>query len=68
MKKKIYSISGVTLIEILIGIIITTIMMAAMYASYSAVNNTYRQVADRAKISQAGRDVVGTMLREIRMS
>ncbi len=68
MKKKIYSISGVTLIEILIGIIITTIMMAAMYASYSAVNNTYRQVADRAKISQAGRDVVGMIANDVRMA
>ena len=54
MKKKLSSIAGVTLIEILIGIIISTIMMGAMYTSYSVVNNTYSQVTDRAKISSAG--------------
>ena len=68
MKKKINNISGFTLIEILIAIVITSLMMAAMVTSYNLVNNTYRQVTDRAKISQAGRDTVGTMLREIRMA
>ena len=66
MKKKLNSIAGVTLIEILIGILISVVMMAAMYTSYSVVNSTYSQVSDRAKISSAGRDVVGMMLREIR--
>ena len=66
MKKKLSSIAGVTLIEILIGILISVVMMAAMYTSYSVVNSTYSQVSDRAKISSAGRDVVGMMLREIR--
>ncbi len=68
MNKKINTITGVTLIEILIGIVISSIMMGAMYTSYTAVNNTYRQVTDRAKISQAGRDVVGMMVRDIRMA
>ena len=68
MKKKIIKIQGFTLIEILIAIVITSLMMAAMFTSYTLVNSTYRQVADRAKISQAGRDTVGTMLREIRMA
>ncbi len=66
MNKKFSSIAGVTLIEILIGILISVIMMAAMYTSYSVVNSTYSQVTDRAKISSAGRDVVGMMLRDIR--
>jgi len=68
MKKKLSSIAGVTLIEILIGILISVIMMAAMFTSYTAVNSTYRQVTDRAKISQSGRDVVGMMMRDIRMA
>ncbi len=68
MKKKINSIAGVTLIEILIGILISTVMMGAMFASYTAVNSTYRQVTDRAKISQAGRDIVGMIVRDIRMA
>jgi len=68
MKKKLIKIQGFTLIEILIAIVITTLMMAAMFTSYTLVNSTYRQVTDRAKISQAGRDTVGTILREIRMA
>ena len=68
MKKKISSISGVTLIEILIGILISVIMMGAMFTSYTAVNSTYRQVTDRAKISQSGRDIVGMIVRDIRMA
>ena len=35
MKKNKKSILGVTLVEILIGIVISSIMMAAMYASYT---------------------------------
>ena len=68
IKKKLNKISGFTLIEILIAIVITSLMMAAMFTSYTLVNSTYRQVTDRAKISQAGRDLVGTILREIRMA
>ena len=68
MKKKFSKISGLTLIEILIAIVISSLMMAAMFTSYSVVNSTYRQVTDRAKISQAGRDLVGQILREVRMA
>ncbi len=68
MKKKLRSIAGVTLIEILIGILISFVMMAAMFTSYTVVNNTYSQVTDRAKISTAGRDVIGMILRDIRLA
>ncbi|MDP6784837.1 MAG: pilus assembly protein PilV [Alphaproteobacteria bacterium] len=67
-KNKINNISGLTLIEILIGVIISTLMMAAMYTTYSIVNNSYSKVVDRAAISRSGRDVVGMMMREIRLA
>ena len=38
MKKKLSKIAGVTLIEILIGIVISVVMMAAMFTSYNVVN------------------------------
>ena len=66
MKKKLSNIAGVTLIEILIGILISVVMMGAMFTSYTVVNNTYSQVTDRAKISTAGRDVVGMIMRDVR--
>ena len=46
MKKNKKSILGITLVEILIGIVISSIMMAAMYASYTAVNNSFQKVTD----------------------
>ena len=67
-KNKFNNISGLTLVEILIGIMITSIMMAAIYTSYTVVNNSYSQVTDRAKISSAGRDIVGMLMRDIRMA
>ena len=67
-KNKTNNISGLTLIEILIGVVISTLMMAAMYTTYSIVNNSYSKVIDRAAISRSGRDVVGMMMREIRLA
>ena len=67
-KNKFNNIIGLTLVEILIGIVVSMLMMGAMYTSYSIVNNTYSQVTSRATISQSGRDVVGMMMRDIRMA
>ena len=69
MKKNyLKNILGFTLIEILIGVVISSIMMAAMYTTYSVVNKSYSQVTDRAKISRSGRDIVEMMMRDIRMA
>ena len=51
-EKKFKKIAGLTLIEILIAVVISSLMMAAMFTSYTIVNNTYRQVTDRAKLSR----------------
>ena len=44
IKKNLNNIAGVTLIEILIGIVISVLMMAAMFTSYNVVNNSYSKV------------------------
>ena len=67
-KNKFNNIKGITLAEILIGIVVSSIMMIAMYTSYNVVNNSYSQVTDRAKISQTGRDIIGMLIRDIRMA
>ena len=67
-KNKIKNIAGLTLIEIMIGIIITSIMMAAMYTTYSVVNKTYTQVTSRAQISRSGRDIIEMIMRDVRMA
>ena len=64
--EKLKNNTGVTLVEILLGIIISTVMMGAMYTSYNAVSGSYSQVSDRAKISNQGRDLVGMIVRDIR--
>jgi len=67
-KKYLKNIIGLTLIEILIGIVITSIMMAAMYTSYNVVNQSYSKVAEKAKISKSSRDLVSMLMRDIRMA
>ena len=51
------NIIGFTLIEILIGVVISAIMMGAMFTTYTVVNNSYSQVSDVAGISRSGRDL-----------
>ncbi len=68
MKKKFIKISGITLLEMLIGIVISSIMMGALYTSYTVVNGSYTQVADKETMSRTGRDIVGMLLRDIRMA
>ncbi len=67
-KNKFNNVTGLTLIEVMLGIIISSIMMAAMYTTYNVVNNSYSQVVDRAKISRSGRDIVGMIMRDIRLA
>ena len=67
-KNKFNNNAGLTLIEILIGVVISAIMMTAMYTTYSVVNNSYSQVTDRAKISRSGRDIVAMLMRDIRLA
>ena len=62
------NITGFTLIEILIGVVISAIMMAAMFTTYTVVSNSYNQVSDVAGISRSGRDIVTLMMRDIRLA
>ena len=66
--KNIKKFLGFTLIEILIAIVISAIMMGAMFTTYNVVNKSYSQVSDVASISSAGRDVVSMMMRDVRMA
>ena len=67
-KNKFNNEAGITLIEIMIGVIISAIMMGAMYTTYNVVNNSYSQVSDRAKISRSGRDIISMLMRDIRLA
>ena len=67
-KNQFKNIAGLTLLEMLIGVVISSIMMGAIYTTYTVVNNSYSQVTERAKISRSGRDIVEMMMRDIRMA
>ena len=67
-KNKTKNIAGVTLIEMLIGVAVTALMMGAMFSTYSVVKNSFNQVNDRAKISRSARDIVGMMVKDIRLA
>ena len=66
--KKFKKIVGLTLVEVLIAVVVSSIMMAAMYTSYAMVNNSYTMVIDRASISRSSRDLGGMLVRDIRMA
>ena len=69
MKKKyLKKIAGLTLVEMLIAVVVSSLMMAAMYSTYTIINNSYSQVVDKAKISRSSRDLVELLIRDIRMS
>tara|TARA_Y100001935_G_scaffold152217_1_gene125570 strand:+ start:1688 stop:2836 length:1149 start_codon:yes stop_codon:yes gene_type:complete len=67
-KKQMKNERGLTLVEILIGIVITSLMMGAMYTSYNVVNKTYNQVSEKAKISKTSRDLISMLMRDVRMA
>ena len=52
----------------LIGIAVSSIMIAAMYSSYTIINSSYSRVTDVASISRSGRDIVAMLMRDIRMA
>ena len=56
--------AGVSLIEMLIGIVISAIIIGAMYTTYSVINQTYSRVSDVAGISKSGRDIVSMIMRD----
>ena len=60
--------AGVSLIEMLIGIVISAIIIGAMYTTYSVINQTYSRVTDVAGISKSGRDIVSMIMRDVRMA
>ena len=65
--RKLSKIAGVTLIEMLIGVAVSSIMIAAMYSSYTVINNSYSKVTDVASISRSGRVIVAMLMRDIRI-
>ena len=59
-------ISGFTLVESLVAIVIGVISVAAMYYSYQFFNKSYQGILDKASISKSSRNGLSQITRELR--
>ena len=64
MKPK--KISGMTLVEVLVAIMIGTVTVAAMFYSYNIFNKSYQSVADKAEMSTSTRNALSMIARDLR--
>ena len=55
-----------TLIETLVALVIGMIAVGAMYFAYQYFNNTYQSITDRAAMSEAGRNSLSLIAKDLR--
>jgi prepilin-type N-terminal cleavage/methylation domain-containing protein len=67
-KKNLKSTAGVTLIELLIALVISSILVAGIYRVFIHQQRTYRTQEDVADMQQNVRVAINRMIREIRMA
>ena len=60
--------AGLTLIEILIALVITTIVLAGMYTVYSLVAKQFLQQTERGNVYNSGRNLITIISRDLRMA
>ena len=60
--------AGLTLIEILIALVITTIVLAGLYTTYSLVAKQFVQQTERGNIYNSGRNLITIISRDLRMA
>ena len=59
---------GMSLVEILVAIVVSTIVISAAYASYSVISKNYEFQKDMKYMSQTARAVVKMIARDVRMA
>ena len=59
---------GFTLVELLVGLAISSIIIAAAYGSYIVIKNNYDFQKDMKNISQSSRAVATMIMRDVRMA
>ena len=55
-----------TLIETLVALVIGMIAIGAMYFAYQYFNNTYQSITDRAAMSEAGRNSLSLIAKDLK--
>ena len=68
MKKTLRNQNGVTLIELLIALVISTFLIAAIYRTFIGQQKTFTSQEQVVDVQQNIRIAIGNMMREIRMA
>lgn len=59
---------GLTLVEVLIAIVVSSVVVAAMFFTYNTFQTSYRGIMDRANISQNARSSLSMIVSDARMA
>lgn len=59
---------GLTLVEVLIAIVVSSVVVAAMFFSYNTFQTSYRGIMDRVNISQNARSSLSMIVSDARMA
>ena len=65
---KLKSNKGLTLVEVLIAVVVSSIVMAAMFFTYDIFQKSYKGIIDRSVVSQNSRNAFSIIIRDVRMS
>jgi type IV pilus assembly protein PilW len=68
MKKILRNQNGVTLIELLVALVISTILIAGIYRTFIGQQKTFTSQEQVVDVQQNARIAIGNMVREIRMA
>ena len=60
--------TGLTLIEVLIALVITTIVIAALFTTYNLVNKQFLQQSERGNKYNSARNLITIISRDLRMA
>jgi len=58
---------GLTLVEVLIAVVVSSIVMAAMFFTYDIFQKSYKGIIDRSVVSQNSRNAFSMIIRDVRM-
>ena len=64
---KLKSNIGLTLVEVLIAVVVSSIVMAAMFFTYDIFQKSYKGIIDRSVVSQNSRNAFSMIIRDVRM-
>ncbi len=59
---------GFTLVEILISVVVSSLAIATLYASYDIVEKQYSKIRDVTLLHQGGRNILEMIKRDVRMA